>query len=391
MSFLWLCDGLSEVKERANQTEDASPSDSQMLRYGLFPDPLVPVGAQTEPDENRGLAAALVEYRRASHPDDLDPILSFMHQYPNSPWNASLLPNLGILYRKTGHFSNAMTAWEAAWEQSKNLNDMTGKPIADAALGKLVEFYAYLGRTEELSALLKSVEGRSLTGAATEDRADAAEGLAMMRQRPDLSFRCGPLALERIALSQGNKAALPVLEQAASTMRGTSLVQLLELSKKAGLNYQMAYRTPGSEIIVPAVVHWKVGHFAAILGYLVLSPLWDVSLRQLCAFAEEELFHLLPHDFLRVRIDGVQTVLIHEHLGVLDPERPGFFRDIFEDPFAELSLPGNAIKAGHFFAELDAHHSASPERGGGGFRRFRYTAAFFCHSQPPRKYRAPNC
>jgi len=32
------------------------------------------------------------------------------------------------------------------------------------------------------------------------------------------------------------------------------------------------------------------------------------------AFAEEELLHLLFHDFLRVGIEGIEAVFVHDHL-----------------------------------------------------------------------------
>jgi len=31
------------------------------------------------------------------------------------------------------------------------------------------------------------------------------------------------------------------------------------------MNYQVAFRSPGAKIILPAVVHWKVGHYAALI------------------------------------------------------------------------------------------------------------------------------
>ena len=80
------------------------------------------------------------------------------------------------------------------------------------------------------------------------------------------------------------------ISNAASTQKGFSLPQVAELSKKVGLNYQMAFRSSKSEIrdqkseieqrgdfIVPSVVHWKVGHYAAMVRqegdrYLLEDP-----------------------------------------------------------------------------------------------------------------------
>jgi len=73
-----------------------------------------------------------------------------------------------------------------------------GKAIADRAVGELAYMYARLGRMTELEVLLKSVEGRVFVGSATERIAGAREGLWNMKNRPEISFRCGPLALHRI-------------------------------------------------------------------------------------------------------------------------------------------------------------------------------------------------
>src|SRR5207247_7572389 len=62
-----------------------------------------------------------------------------------------------------------------------------------------------------------------------------------------------------------------------STTNGTSLAQVAALAKDLTMNYQMAKRAPGAEVITPAVVHWKAGHFAALVKeenghYLVQDP-----------------------------------------------------------------------------------------------------------------------
>ena len=51
-----------------------------------------------------------------------------------------------------------------------------------------------------------------------------------------------------------------------SSVKGTSLDQIYILAKKLPLDLTMARRAPGSAILVPAVINWKVGHFAAIIG-----------------------------------------------------------------------------------------------------------------------------
>ena len=50
-----------------------------------------------------------------------------------------------------------------------------------------------------------------------------------------------------------------------STTNGTSLYQNWVLAEKMGLKYQMARRQPGAEIPLPAMGHWKLGHFSALI------------------------------------------------------------------------------------------------------------------------------
>jgi len=104
--------------------------------------------------------------------------------------------------------------------------------------------YARLGRMTELEALLKSVEARVFVGAATEKITGAREGLWSMQHRPEVSFRCGPLALQCIKRSMDPQNVMDKeIFESASTQKGFSLPQVAELSKKVGLNYQMAFRS----------------------------------------------------------------------------------------------------------------------------------------------------
>src|SRR6185369_1928700 len=157
--------------------------------------------------------------------------------------------------------------------------------------------YARLGRMTELETLLKSTGGQDAPGA-SEKLNQAREALSMMQYQPGISFKCGPYALQSILksdqrlLTSSPTNALMEIFNSASTQKGFSLPQVAELSKKIGLDYQMAFRggplTPTlspsdgervseGDFIIPSVVHWKVGHYAAIVQqvgdrYLVEDP-----------------------------------------------------------------------------------------------------------------------
>ncbi|HEY2106109.1 MAG TPA: RHS repeat-associated core domain-containing protein [Candidatus Binataceae bacterium] len=245
------------------------PSDLEILVSGVLPQPLAPLDGPVEATENRALAQALIQYqgalRRDASRDAVAPLTDFLRAYPTSRWRAALDLNLGIIFRQTGHMSRALAAWQRAWDLSRHATEPNARALADYSVGQLAEFEAYLGRIENLAPLLAEVKGRPMHGSGAANISAASQGLAEMRTRPQDAFRCGPMALHRICLLQHRTDGVLKLEQSRSTTRGTSLVQVAELAHQVGLNYQMAYRTAGAPVIVPAVMHWKVGHFAAII------------------------------------------------------------------------------------------------------------------------------
>jgi RHS repeat-associated protein len=247
------------------------PTDAQFLYTGLFAEPLAPVAATTA-EENRDLAQALLTYRDAIREsgaaDAVEALLAFLTANPASPWKPALQLNLGMIYRQTGHFSKALEIWQAGWSDAQSLSDPHGRALANAIVARLSQLEAYLGRKELLQPLLDSIDGRPVGGTAAQLITDSHTGLYHMLYMPGESFRCGPLALTRILKyrdAHPSPAALRVLAQAPSTDHGLSLAMVHEIATRAGMEYQMAFRTPGAATILPAVAHWKVGHYAALV------------------------------------------------------------------------------------------------------------------------------
>ncbi|MFA5508997.1 MAG: hypothetical protein WC423_26475, partial [Vulcanimicrobiota bacterium] len=219
--------------------------------------------------DRRPLAAVLERYKRDDRRKSLkvDLLEEFLLEYPNDPWAPSVRLNLGLYYHRTNRFTRALNNLDGAWEALKDQKEQRLKALADHALGEYALTLAHLGRVEELEALLESTSKRSLTGASTELYGFALEGLQGMKSKPDYAFWCGPAALGSIGEScpEWSEKSLEILRAHVSTPRGTSLQQNQTISQELGMNYQMAFRNPGSAIVTPAVVHWRAGHFAAIL------------------------------------------------------------------------------------------------------------------------------
>ena len=285
----------------------SSPTDDQFLRTGLFPEPLVPVNV-TNPEENRDLARALMAYRaasaRAGASDAVRPLLSFLSSHPNSAWKPALQLNLGLVYRQTGHFSEALAIWQRGWKDSKGLTSRSGRDMANDMVAQLSQLEAYLGRKELLRPLLASIKDRPVGGTPAQLLTDSRTGLYEMIHQPGTSFRCGPLALTRILAyreADPSPRARLVLDDARSTSHGLSLAMVEQIARQAGMNYQMAYRSPGSAVIVPAVVNWKVGHYAALVArvqgdYLVQDTTFgkDIRISEPTLDKEASGYYLVP-------------------------------------------------------------------------------------------------
>ncbi len=243
----------------------ATPSDEEIFRARVFGEPLVPTGA-TSPEENSALSAALNEYIDRGAPDRIEPLMSFLERHPQSAWRLSLLTRIGTVLRRTAHYSRAVSMLEEAWAIGRNVTDGRAQAVAVVALAELAELYARLGRVEQLEPLLAEASTRDLHGSVTERLSLARQGLWMMQNRPQESFRCGPLGLRSILVATARGRSTAIVDAAESTSRGTSLSQMAELAERAGLKMQMARRDAGAEFLTPALVHWKAGHFAALVA-----------------------------------------------------------------------------------------------------------------------------
>jgi len=243
-----------------------SPTEVHFRQVRIFAEPLVPVGRKPTAVENQQLAAALRLHGRRPSTDEFVHLEQFVRDHPDSPWTPSLQFNLGMDYFNTGYFSQSVPALEKAWASLKEATDTPAKALADRAAGELAMMYARLGQVSELSALLASVKDRSFVGPATEKIAGASHTLWTMEHQPGVAFRCGPVALDRIRAQRGPEfAGDKLVYHAHATTNGYSLGQLARLSLDLGMHYRMAHRATGAALLVPSVVHLKVGHYAALL------------------------------------------------------------------------------------------------------------------------------
>jgi hypothetical protein len=230
-----------------------------------FPEPLVATRT-TSAEEDQALLHAIRAYRQQAVPDDFRSLEAFLAAYPHSGWNAALLTNLGLLSYHYGFFSRAITAWERAWEAGRTLTEPRVKALVDRAIGELVRMHARLGHTEQLDSLLKAIEPRPMTGPATEAVAGAKDGLWVMRHNPGVAYLCGPLALQNLLIVLHSPVeTIERLREVRSGPNGFTLAQVAQLADQAKLSHRVVFREPGQPVPVPALVHWKLSHFATIV------------------------------------------------------------------------------------------------------------------------------
>lgn len=231
-----------------------------------FPEPLVAT-APTTPTEDAALSRAILAYERRKTADDFSSLVGFLSQYPESGWTASIQTNLGLLYLHYGYFSRAIEAWKTAFAQGKDAQTVEARALVDRAVGELARIYANLGYTAELAQLFTAIESRPIVGSATEAVQVAREQLSLVEKDPRHLFICGPLALQSLMLAEGSTPdRVTFLQWYRASPRGTSLAEVEQLANKAGLAHHLIFRKPGQALPRRGIVHWKVGHFAAIVG-----------------------------------------------------------------------------------------------------------------------------
>ncbi len=113
------------------------PKDSEFAAVHVFSEPLLPIGGKTSSPENKALAAAISAFGKASNPENTAPLTGFLYEFPRSAWRASLLANLGAIYRSTGYWSKALNAWEESWKLLGKETEPNVKAVGDYVLGEL--------------------------------------------------------------------------------------------------------------------------------------------------------------------------------------------------------------------------------------------------------------
>nr|WP_200985154.1 RHS repeat-associated core domain-containing protein [Rhizobium rhizogenes]QCL10057.1 RHS repeat-associated core domain protein [Rhizobium rhizogenes] len=231
-----------------------------------FAEPLV----KTKPtvvSEDEDLSSAVDAFSHRQDSSDLSSLTTFLSKHPHSGWSTALWTNVGLAYLHDGYFSRALDAWQKAWAEGRDASSPEARVLVDRAVGELASLNASMGRSDDLTVLFDQLGQRKVSGPATESIQSAREMLTLVKTDPRHLFNCGPLALRALLLAQNVSAdKLNFLQFYNAGPDGTTLAELGGLAAKAKLDYRLVDRTPDEAVPVPSIVHWKVGHFAAIVG-----------------------------------------------------------------------------------------------------------------------------
>lgn len=239
---------------------------ADVIQAAHFTEPLLKVTSTTT-EEDQALLRSLEAHARRAMTEDTSHLTGFLSKYPHSGWAPALWTNLGLSYRHYGYFSRALDAWHKAWSEGKDATDPQAKALVDRAVGELARFYASFGRNEELAALFDDIGERPITGSATEAVQSAREELVLSEKDPGHLFICGPLALQSLMLAEEAKPdQVAFLQWYRAGPNGTNLGEVGKLADKANFAHRLVFREASQPVPVPAVVHWRAGHFATIIG-----------------------------------------------------------------------------------------------------------------------------
>lgn len=243
--------------------------EAALYRAPVFAEPLVPMGPTTL-KEDQALLRAVRVYARTARPTDLTPLQTFAQTYPHSAWMVALDANAGFADYRAGYFDRALQAWTQAWTRGQSAQDPAAHALVDRDVAALIKMQARLGHQRALAALLTAVRNRPLLGRAAATLQGAREGLWVMRHDPGVAYLCGPMALKNVlaTLHPQDHTGLAQIKAYRSGPYGVTLNQVQALARRVHLAYTMAYRlSPATPIPLPAVIHWKVHHYAALVAF----------------------------------------------------------------------------------------------------------------------------
>jgi RHS repeat-associated protein len=260
------------------------PTDAELIRARVFGEPLIPEAGEQNDAENQALAQAITTYLYGGDSEALEPLEGVVTSFPQSRWRVAVQANVGSWYKKKGYFTRAQRNLLEAWRLGKDSKTEGVRRLAEVAAGELMLLHAQFGQVDPLEALTTEFVGRELSGAITEKLYIGQATVWGLRNDHQNAIPSGSVALERLRLDKHENEEKRKKDQDPNYKRrnfqrhaeldkfpakheGASLSEIQDLADLTDLKLQMVKRElPTAEIPLPALVHLKQGHFAALVG-----------------------------------------------------------------------------------------------------------------------------
>ena len=163
-----------------------------------------------------------------------------------------------------GAYARALDAWDAAFKLAAPFSDVYATAVADLAIAEWLLLNAQLGKTDLVTTVGRLVKDRPFTGPAATKADQARELAGVILAHPGAVVSSGISALQVLLREIGHPEPAEVRSY-RSTAEGLTMHELLAFGGRAGLPLRVIARQDGRDVPVPAIVHWKVGHYAAVV------------------------------------------------------------------------------------------------------------------------------
>lgn len=326
----------------------------ELRRMDVLPAPFVLVPKEIDESATTSLYQILQKIGDRPTVDSITLLEDFLLKHPDSSYELWVRGSLGKLAYQRGLYTKAYSNWSIVWKAGRELfSDDKRNQARITEIGvELAALCARLGRFNELQGLLKELDERPIVGWSVETLIRVRQAYSMMTLRPERSFNCGSFALanvgREIGMSIENQERL---HQHSADEDGFNLVELEQFAEEAGLDYRAAHRAPGTPLVLPCVVHWKMEHYAALLeqreGMVrVVDPTFksDFWMKESDLFEEASGYFMVPTNAL----DRGWKVLTEEEKISIHGQGVPEFQDDDDDPCpsdcdTETGMPSYAV------------------------------------------------
>lgn len=280
----------------------AVPTVDAIRQARVFAEPLAPVGGEPGEQDTAALARALEQFAAGRGAGRGRVFEAFLVAHPDTPWRASVSAGLASLLWSEGYFSKAAGYWDQAWQLAKDATDPAGRAVADYAIGEWLDKTIMFGNVTAVQEKLQEVGAREVRGPAGNKVNGAREGLAFLTHFHHKAVFSGPEALKAfidVAGSPNTNARYVVTAFQPASHAGTTMAELQELGRSAGVDLEMRHAPEPDRVPVPAIVHLKSQHFTAVIdregdAYVLRDPvLGGVMLMSPAALKDEASGYIL--------------------------------------------------------------------------------------------------